>query len=302
MLDRVPDGPEVAKAADLLLRKSGAYGRWPTPVDDIVAAAGLVEPMDSLLSPGVVDQAPEHLKRAMRKISGKVLALLDRQTREIHLDPAIHVVGQRSFKKLHEVSHDMCAWQHDLAYADDHATLSPLTHRTFERQANAGAAELLFQRERFGEIAREYAVGMASVVELSNLVGSSLRATLHRYVEVQKRPVVGVVLEISPTQRNPFGYRRLEANCSKKWETKFGDSSCWPQVLFENPFQFVTSADEARTSRTTVQGQQRFPDVDNTTVKVQYELLSNSYNVLLLMWVPGRELGRRKRIVVAGRP
>jgi hypothetical protein len=64
-----------------------------------------------MLSDFVLEQAPAHLRSAMRKLRLKVRAVLDRGAREIHVGPAIHNQGQISFKKLHEVGHDICPWQ-----------------------------------------------------------------------------------------------------------------------------------------------------------------------------------------------
>jgi len=45
MLADLRSGDEIAKAADRLLRSASAYGRFPTPVNDLVEAADLgVEP------------------------------------------------------------------------------------------------------------------------------------------------------------------------------------------------------------------------------------------------------------------
>ena len=94
MLEDIPDHDAIAKETHRLLRKADAYGRWPTPIDDIIAAAGLVEPQHSMLSNFILEQAPSHLRRAVRKVSGKVRALLDRKEREIHIDPAANTEGR----------------------------------------------------------------------------------------------------------------------------------------------------------------------------------------------------------------
>ncbi len=298
MHDRVPDGPAIRKTTEQLLRKADAYGRWPTRVDDIVAAAGLFEPRDSLLSTLVVEQAPAHVKRALRKITGRVLAVLDRRNREIHIDPSLHIEGQRAFKKLHEVGHDILPWQKALAYADDEATLSLSIRKTFEWQANVSAAELLFQGERFGEMASEYVTGIASVIELSNTVGSSLHATFRRFVEEHKSVVAGVVLELSPSGRSPTAYRRREVFSSQAWESRFGDPYSWPRILVENPFVFVNDAEAAFLTRNAIPSTQKYPDLNNELVSVNYEVFCNRYNHLVLIWIPTREFLRRRRTLL----
>jgi hypothetical protein len=298
MLSEVPDGKTIGQAADRLLRKADAYGRWPTPVDDLIAAADLVEPDHSMLSNFVLEQAPAHLRGIIRKLSGRVRAVLDRKEREIHVDPAIQNEGRRSFHKLHEVSHDMFDWQKALGFADDDATLSLSTRKLFEWQANQGAAELLFQRNGFRDLAREYTTSMAAVVELAALVGSSAHATFRRFVEVQEFAVAGVVMDISPCDRDPLAYRRHEVICSESWETQFGGTSAWPKVLRGQPYTFVTSAESARTAGCAVHLNFVLPNLRNEAVSLNAEVYCNQYRFFVLIWVPRREHLRRRRIIV----
>ena len=180
MLEDLDSHRDIARLTEGLLRKADADGRLPTPVADILAAADLEETPETFLSPSSIAQAPAHLRGILGSIKGKVHAVLDRRTREVHINPALDLVGQRAYKRLHETSHDLFTWQHlgdgKTGFADDEMTLSPKTTILFEREANQGAAELLFQRERFGDIAKDYAVSCAAVVELANMFGSSRHA------------------------------------------------------------------------------------------------------------------------------
>jgi len=140
MPDEVPDLRDIRKEAERLLARADVRGTLPTPVGDLVAAAGLVQPKRSMLANLVLNDAPEHLRRPMRRLKFKVRALLDREEREIHLDPSIEHPGQVAFKTLHEVAHDIFPWQKALGWAEDDATLSLGTRRLFEWQANVGSA------------------------------------------------------------------------------------------------------------------------------------------------------------------
>src|SRR4051812_28326881 len=111
MRAEVEGAEAIRREVEQLLRKAAVKGHLPTPVDEIIAAAGLTEPRHSLLSNFVLAQAPEHLRRAARKVSFKIRALLDRREREIHVDPTIHHRGRIAFKKLHEVTHEILPWQ-----------------------------------------------------------------------------------------------------------------------------------------------------------------------------------------------
>lgn len=76
-----PRADDIRKGAETLLRAADVKGRLPTPVDDIIAAAGLVEPEHSLLSDSVLAQAPTHLRDKIRKLRLKVRAVLDHDAR-----------------------------------------------------------------------------------------------------------------------------------------------------------------------------------------------------------------------------
>src|SRR5438128_514898 len=135
MLRDLPSADGIGAAADKLLRSAGAYGRFPTPVDNLVEAAGLTEPRESVLAPHIIRTAPAHIRKALAFVAVKVRALLDRKTREIHLQPLMEHAGQRAFKKLHEVGHDILPWQREIVYLDGDASLSWSTQRLFEREA-----------------------------------------------------------------------------------------------------------------------------------------------------------------------
>ncbi len=297
MLRDTPDGPAVRKATDRLLRAASASGRFPTPVDDIVAAAGLTQPAHSMLSELVVEKAPAHIQRALRKIRGKVHAVLDRKAREIHIDPSIHHQAKIGYRKLHEVVHDTLPWQSALAYADDAATLDPTLRRTFEWQANQGAAELLFQGDAFADMANDYRVGMASVLELASMFGASGHAAFVRYVETHHATVAGVVLELSPCATNPLRYRRREVVYSAKWQTRFGDAAGWPHQLEATPYVFIDSIAPARRQGAAVPGALVLPDLRNESVTLSTEVYCNQYRNFALIWLPRRELFRRARII-----
>lgn len=293
----VPDERAIRQLTQELLKRADAEGRFPTPIDDIVAAAGLVQPKESLFSNSILEQAPSHLRHVIRKLGGRVRAVLDRTTQEVHVDPSIQNEGRVAFYKLHEVSHKIYPWQQELAYADDDATLSPAVRTVFEWEANIGASNLLFQNDAFTDMARQYTIGIASIFDLAIQVGASRHATFRRFARVHDGAVAGVVLDLSPCTREPLTYRRHEMITSDKWAAEFG-MSYWPQELRAEPFTFVNSAEEARVSSSVVQREFVFPNLRNEPVTLNVELYSNQYALLVLIWKPRRETFRRRRILV----
>lgn len=303
MLDDLESANDIARATERLLAKAEARGRLPTPVDDIVAAAELSEPEESALSDSAISRAPEHIRVAMTLVKSKVLALLDRKAREVHINPEIaEHPGQQKFKRLHEVSHDIFAWQTDLAYADGELTLKPSTEILFEREANQGAAELLFQRELFRQMAGDYEIGCGAVFELAEKFGASIHSAFRRYVETHRWTLAGLVLEPSPCSAEPISYRRREAFHSAAYTRRFGAPRCWPAVIREDPYPFVTEASKYVSNMFPPECDLSLPDLDNTPTELKVEIFTNSYNLFVLLWQPRRERFKHRRVVVPLRP
>jgi len=302
VLNDLDSHADIARLTDGLLRKADAYGRLPTPVSDILAAAELGEAPETFLSEGSIAQAPAHLRGVLSRISGKVHAVLDRRTREVHINPSVDLVGQRAYKRLHETSHDLFFWQHihegRAGFADNEMTLSPKTNILFEQEANQGAAELLFQRDRFAQMASDYAVSCAAVLELATKFGSSRHAAFRRYVETHRGAVAGIVLGPGPCEREPLAFRRREAICSDAWRERFEDPSIWPRILTAQPFAFVEQA-RACGAPGSPAGEWIYPDRNNEMATLKVEAMSNSYRTFVLVWLPRREIFKRKRVIAS---
>lgn len=300
MSAHVPDGRAIEAETRKLLKSAGIKGQFPTPVADIVAAAGLEQPNESLLSDQVIAQAPTHLQRAVRRLGGgRLLALLDRKRREVHVDPTIQNEGKRAFATLHEVTHDILPWQRYLAFADNQGTLAPSVKSLFEWEANLGASNLLFQHDAFTQVATEYRTEHASIIELSRIVGASGHSTFRRFVSSHRGVVAGVVLELSPCSVDPPAHRRNEVVTSEGWSETFGNFA-WPTILRSDVYPFVEQASAARISLTPVKTEFALTNVEDKSVDLTVELYSNQYRLFALIWQPRRELLKRKRLIVPG--
>ncbi len=296
MLEDLDSAPEITRLTEQLLRRADADGRWPTPIEDIVAAAQLSEPQESPFSPAVLLHAPKHIRRAIQRLGhGRIRALLDRRERAVYLDPEIENGGRRSFLRLHEVTHHLLPWQQQLAYADSDATLSPATRALFEREANQGAAELFFQGQRFAAMAGDFRIDTASICQLANDVGASLRATLRQFAETHAGAVCGLVLEPSPIGVDPLRCRRREVSQSRSWTSQFGNASTWPQILSAEVFPFLVAA--APNTEQLAPMSATWIDIDNTPVEIRAQAMRNRYEVLVVLWVPTGERLKRKRIL-----
>jgi hypothetical protein len=284
----------IEKAARALLRRADALGRLPTPVDDIVTAAKLVEPSESMLSAHVIADAPAHIRAAMRRIAGRVRGLLDRRALEVHLDPTITHQPRRNFVVLHETVHHILPWQVELAYADDDRTLASGPNELFELEASQGAADLLFQLGGFTDDAADLAIGMGGVILTAQRYGASIRASLRRYVETHRAGVASVVLEPSPELGEPLRYRRHEFTSSRRYQASFG-AEIWPSRLRLDRYPFIAEAAAAFSApHQIVCGEWRRTDLSGANVSLRVETLWTGYDLLVLLWVPVAERTKRR--------
>jgi hypothetical protein len=221
--------PAVVRSTQALLDRADALGRLPTPVNDIVRAAGLTIASDSHLDVGThLAEVPEAIWSAVSVLSHKVRAIFDRDAGEIHLSPSVTNPGQRAFVLLHEVCHGWLPWYAALANADDYTTLSPRATAREERECNLGASELLFQGELLTRMASQHIPGFVAIHQLARMFGASIHATFRRYVETHHLPVAGLVLMAANSNEEILG--RRESICSTGWAA-LGGPVWWPRTL-----------------------------------------------------------------------
>ena len=213
----------------------------------------------------------------------------------LHLAPEIENPGQRTFKQLHEVGHEILESQDEPAYADDDSTFCWLTDKRVERDANQAAAELLFQRNMFRLMANDYDISIASIVDLSQKFGSSIHAAFRRYVEVSSIPMAGLVLETSPRSLDPLTYKRNETMHSETFTSRFFAKNCWPTYLRMPDFDFLPAVPQARSKP--IRFTTRLPFDSCKVAPLSGEMFCNSYHVFVLFWKPRRRLIKRRRVL-----
>jgi Zn-dependent peptidase ImmA (M78 family) len=301
MLRDLSSRDEIVAASERLLRAARVRDELPTPVDRLLEVANLTRGPDDLFYDETIDQAPAHLREAVRKLRGKVHAALDRRKRTVYVDPEISLESRRRFRIAHEIGHAVLPSQNDPAHADDSRTLSWQSTVSKERDANQCGAELLFQRELFERMANEYEPSLGAVKELRDMFGASFQSTVRRFAEFHRAPVAAVVLGLSPISADPEVYKRDEVVCSPAWERIFERPDIWPKTLDAKTFPFVEGARVAD-----VWGPQnwegRWIDRDNRPVEIRGEVMSTSYKLLLLLWKPRRQFIRRRRELAAASP
>lgn len=283
---------EVEHIVRNLLRESKAWGKFPTPVDDIAAYSKLAidRGLDlRTIDPGFLPRQLEHLSSALRKILG----VIDRRQRKIYLDHSMSS-SRKAFVKLHEIGHDVLPWQAiNLSYSDDEKTISPEAPELFEREASFFASAALFQLERFDEALRKLPLSFSSVRVLAEQFGGSVHATARRYVE--RCPKRCALLVFNPpatrTKTCPMPVR----NCfeSPSFTDDFGRLGVPDVCDSQHPFV----QDILRGRRLHEEGTVTLPTARVPSLQLNYHFFNNTYNSFVFMLPPGEMMKSRITIV-----
>jgi IrrE N-terminal-like domain len=279
---------EVAKYADLLLRKAEAVGRFPTPVADLVSAAKLEIARESALErigldalyrrlPNALKLTPDVLKRA----ASKVLGLLHRPDRMIHLDPTLHP-KRKTYITIHEVGHEFLPHQRSTfkILEDSDSELDSETQDLYEREANVFASEVLFQGARFAREAADSHLGIKVPVELSKKYGPSVYSAARRYVSTHAAPCALIVFDpaveligVGPV----IQLRRIVP--SRTFRRQFGDLSL-NDTWGEGTFFFKHKPRNKFTAPVTCS----IVDVNGDKQTCTVEAFDTTHHILFLMW------------------
>lgn len=187
---------DIKKQADRLLKEADAYGRFPTPFSDLIAAANLTVANETSLDGDFLSRIYKRAPASIRRAIDKVLGLLDSRDRTIYLDQTVYS-KKKVFVSLHETGHHYLPWQRDLfeVLEDGESSLDPEIRDQFEREANSFATEVLFQLDRFGNEASAFEIGINVPIRLAPRYGSSVYAAVRRYVGTNSRACAVLVLE-----------------------------------------------------------------------------------------------------------
>jgi hypothetical protein len=277
----------IRDVAHTVLRKADAGDRLPTPVDDILTSCGLLESDDYVLSESKIMQAPSNLRKLLRGAGRKIRGALDRKERIIHVSPSVEVPSQRQFVRCHEAMHDALPWQRDLmVLGDTSLTLAPDVEFVFEREANQGGAELLFQLDLLARVARDYLTDITTPVRLAGMFGASIHATFRRWIEDHHKPVCGLVLDPKPITTSPLTFRRFELVESESWQHQYGLNR-FPRQLISSRYSFVGNLASEQLGQ--VDAHWGFTDRNGEMTTVRVQSFCNTYRTFVLIWPPTRE-------------
>lgn len=194
-----PDSQDVvSEIAERTLRAAGAVGKLPTPIDDLIRAAKVVEEEDS---PSVVERFASLLNEKRRSLFKsafqKIRGIADLRERVVYV-PSKDKPPRVRFAKAHELGHQVITWHHVNSdemmpfHQDDNKSLSPEVERLFDFEANFFASEVIFQGRRFTTKVRDFQPSFDAVFLLSEMHGASKQATLRLYVEEHDEALASV--------------------------------------------------------------------------------------------------------------
>lgn len=212
----------VERQAQDLLNRASAWGRFPTPVEDILSAANLrVAPKGMFDAAAFLVYVKKKTVQAAQKLKSalsKVLGLYDANEQIIHIDDSVGL-SKQTFLKLHEAGHHELPTHRKIfrLFQDCEQTLAPTIADQFEREANNFARYTLFQGVAYKQMAADLPMGVKTPIKLSRKFGASIYASAREFARTNHRACLVYILE--PIQLVPgvpayAEVRRIEASPS----------------------------------------------------------------------------------------
>ena len=210
----------VEDRATRILNRASAWDRFPTPVEDIVAAANLRVASSSAFDPrnvlAYIQNKTGGAVRAIKSALSKVFGLCDSDDSVIHIDDTVHP-SKQNFLKLHETGHHEIPTHRKLYrfFLDCDQTLSPEIADRFEREANNFARFALFQGDTYRQEAADCRLDINTPLRLAKRYGASAYASVREFARTHHKACVVYALEsveMSDDDRLCAPVRRIETS------------------------------------------------------------------------------------------
>lgn len=197
---------EITKLADNAIRRAGAFGVLPTPIDDLIAAANIVDKSDGNNSiVNFLNTLDENARALFQTVISKVRGIADMRERAVYIPS--DTPHRQFFVKAHELGHQDMGWHKisngDKFFHDNNQTLSPEVEDLFEREANYYAGKIIYQGKNFILRARSYKPSFEAIFSLADQHGASKQATLTEFVEAQDEAIAAITYLPSKFKINP---------------------------------------------------------------------------------------------------
>jgi Zn-dependent peptidase ImmA (M78 family) len=280
----------VELRARQLLDRADVWGRFPTPIEDILDAAKLkVAPMgmfDPATFLAYVAQKTAAAGRLVKVALSKVFGLYDANEQIIHIDNSV-VQSKQSFLKLHETGHHELPAHRKVfrLFQDCEQTLAPAIADHFEREANNFARYALFQGVAFRDHAADMAMNIKTPMTLAKKFGASVYASAREFARTHHKACIVYVLEKiehKPGVGSGAAVRRIEA--SPEFHRRFGCPND-TYIDVHHSLGGLLPIGRKMTRATPL----RYRDRNGVDHECLGESFDTSYNILLLIY-PIKEL------------
>lgn len=282
-------GKEIEKIVFDALTNSKSLGVFPTPVEKIIQYANLrvSSGIDlSEVSNNYIARSGILLKKGISKIRGA----LDRRERKIYLDLKQPEVKKR-FVKLHETGHELCSWQGKLLdFLDNDETLDPDINDEFEAEANFFASASLFQLGVFNDKMADLPLELESAIQLSRIFGSSVHASLRRYVEKSQKKCALLVINVDKL-RNILTIRNYFQ--SPKFSKEIGEIIWNSELDINMPF-----VQDYLFNRKFYKNEISIK-IGKESIDCNYHFFNNGYNIFVLIFPKGEKIKSRTKFIVS---
>lgn len=177
---------EISELAMGVLRIAGAMERLPTPIEDLIACAGIQDITDTdEMKDRYIFSLPQRARGVFQSAWQKIRGIADLRERTMYVPKTeSESRSRRFFARAHEFGHHVIPWHKvNNRYVDNNHSLTDNVIDIFDREANLFGAEIIFQGSLFTKRVRDYAPSFNAAFRLSDEHGASKHATLRRYVE-----------------------------------------------------------------------------------------------------------------------
>ncbi|MDE2105180.1 MAG: ImmA/IrrE family metallo-endopeptidase [Patescibacteria group bacterium] len=289
----------VESRARRLLDRADAWGRFPTPVEDIIAAANLqVAPKGAFDSKSFIEfvkQKTAHAAHTLKAALSKVLGIYDANDQIIHIDDAVGP-SKQTFLKLHETGHHELPAHRKIfqLFQDCEQTLAPSIADQFEREANNFARFALFQGTAYQSRAADMQMGVTTPIKLAKTFGASIYASAREFARTNHAACLVYILE--PIERVPSvgvraNVRRIEP--SPTFRKQFGCPSDLV-INLESPLGGLLPVGRKMTRPSPL----LYKDRNGTIHECLGEAFDTTFNILLLIY-PVKALTAKSKVSTA---
>lgn len=277
----------IRQEAERALKEAGAFGIFPTPIDQIMEVAKVVEVKEDVLNPtflaklrGSIGKVGGALKSALSKVHGVFHAIAGL----VYIDQSLYA-AKKTFIRLHEAAHGFLPWQRPM-YAlveDCEKALEPDSAALFDREANVFASEVLFQLDTFRDMAESKPFEIWTPVNLAKKFEASLYSSIRQYVSKNSRCCAVLVLNM-PQLAIPDGFtaalRRMES--SESFGKMFGRGWLRAQYTPDDEFGALIPIGPRRASR---KHSLSMTDMNGDSHECIVEAFSSGHNIFILIHV-----------------